>query len=556
MNICQPKHRISREPGNATLLQHLACGLIHCAPYATWQLALWTITLAWTTCLLEQPTLGQTPQSQTGNAALFGLNRVVDVHFELTQPEWETIQPAVELDGLSIAKAVGLMGLDKASGGNFRSEKSSRPGLAGYLGVDHQYGRATVTIDGQTVRDVGLRYKGNGTFLAAYDSRKFSLKIDFHEFRDDVEFRGLTKINLHNNITDPAFLREPLAYALFREAGIHCSRVGFAQVRLTVAGTIDQKPMGLYTLVEQVDKRFLKDRYGSAQGLLLKPSTFGVFRYLGEDWAKYEAAYVPKTTASTEQQQRVIEFARLLHQSDDQTFRDQLVAYLDVDQFLRFLAVNVLLSNLDSFLGATQNYYIYLEPQTNRFQFFPWDLDISFGTFAQDKSSRQQLADLSVDYPGSTKHTLIMRVLAIPRHRQTYHAYLARYLDTLFAEQKLGRQLDQLATFVENLRIPAEDDPESATDGRRLNLKSTPRQLKQFVQWRHQSVQRQLAGESRGKILGPAPISTAAVIYTSILLVSACGLIYFIMWQLDRRKQRIRAATATNNQPSAEHLAS
>ncbi|MEE3372076.1 MAG: CotH kinase family protein [Planctomycetota bacterium] len=551
MNICQPKHRISREPDSARPLHQPTYDTSHCVPCATWQLALLTVTLAWTTCLLELPALGQPSGLQAGNASLFGLNRVVDIHFELAEPEWETIQPAVELDGLSIAKAVGLMSVGAASGGNFRSEKSARPGLAGYLGVDHQYGRATVTIDGQTVRDVGLRYKGNGTFLAAYDSRKFSLKIDFHEFQDDVEFRGLTKINLHNNITDPAFLREPLAYALFREAGIHCSRVGFAQVSLTVAGTIDQKPMGLYTLVEQVDKRFLKDRYGSAEGLLLKPSTFGVFRYLGEDWAKYEAAYVPKTTASTEQQQRVIEFARLLHQSDDQTFGAQLEAYLDVDQFLRFLAVNVLLSNLDSFLGATQNYYIYLEPQTNRFQFFPWDLDISFGTFSRDNASRQQLADLSIDYPGGTKHTLIMRVLANARHRQTYHAYLARYLDTLFAEQKLGQQIDQLAAFVENLQVPAEDDPESATDVEPYH--STPRHLKQFVQQRHQSVQRQLAGESRGKIFGPAPISTAAVIYTSSLLVSVCGLIYFIMWQLDRRKQRIRAAAAVINQPSAEH---
>ena len=553
MNTCRTNHRISPEPGNAAPADHLACDALHCVPCATWQLVLLAVTVAWISCLLELPALGQTSQPEAGNASLFGLNRVVDVHLELTQSEWETIQPAVDLDGLSIAKAVASMGLDAASGGNFRSETSSRPGLAGYLGVDHQYGRATVTIDGQTVRDVGLRYKGNGTFLGAYDSRKFSFKIDFNEFQDDVEFRGLTKINLHNNITDPAFLREPLSYALFREAGIHCSRVGFARMSLTVTGTIDQAPLGLYTLVEQVDKRFLKDRYGSAQGLLLKPSTFGVFRYLGEDWAKYEAAYVPKTTATTEQQQRVIEFARLLHQSDDQTFRAQLETYLDVDQFLRFLAVNVLLSNLDSFLGATQNYYIYLEPQTNRFQFFPWDLDISFGTFSQDKSSRQQLADLSIDYPGSTKHTLIMRVLAIARHRQTYHAYLVRYLDTLFAEQKLGRQIDQLATFVENLRVPAEGDPESATDGRHLKLKSNPRQLQQFVQQRHQSVQRQLAGESRGKILGPAPISTAAVISTSILLVSACGLIYFVLWQLDKQKKRIRVATAVDNQPSAVH---
>ena len=483
--------------------------------------------------------LGQSPSRQRGPESLFGLEGVVDVHLELTRPQWEKIQPAVELDGLSIGKAFGLMALDAATGGNFRSEKSSRPGLAGYLGIDHQYGRATVTIDGQTVRDVGLRYKGNGTFLVAYDSRKFSFKIDFNEFQDDVEFRGLTKINLHNNITDPSLLREALSYQLFREAGIHCSRVGFAKVRLTVVGTTEEKSLGLYTLVEQVDKRFLKDRYGSAQGLLLKPSTFGVFRYFGADWAKYEAAYVPKTTASAEQQHRVIEFAKLLHQSDDQTFRAQLESYLDVDQFLRFLVVNVLLSNLDSFLGATQNYYIYLEPQTNRFQFFPWDLDLSFGTFGRDKSSRQQLADLSIDYPGSTKHTLIMRVLAIASHKQTYHTYLAHYLDSLFAEQKLGRQIDQLAAFVENLRVLAEDHPESATDEE--PSQTTPRRLKQFVQQRHQSVQRQLAGESRGQILAgdrSGPASMSALLYTSTLLVSTCGLIYLVVWQLDKRKKR------------------
>ena len=235
----------------------------------------------------------------------------------------------------------------------------------------------------------------------------------------------------------------------------------------------------------------------------------------------------------------MIEFAKLLHQSDDQTFRAQLESYLDVDQFLRFLVVNVLLSNLDSFLGATQNYYIYLEPQTNRFQFFPWDLDLSFGTFGRDKSSRQQLADLSIDYPGSTKHTLIMRVLAIASHKQTYHTYLAHYLDSLFAEQKLGRHIDQLAAFVENLRVLAEDHPESATDEE--PSQTTPRRLKQFVQQRHQSVQRQLAGESRGQILAgdrSGPASMSALLYTSTLLVSTCGLIYLVVWQLDKRKKR------------------
>ena len=202
---------------------------------------------------------------------------------------------------------------------------------------------------------------GGGAFLEYVEgdfTKRLSFKIDFNEYEEDFSFRGLGKINLNNNTSDPSLLRESLSYALFREAGIPCSRVGYAMVSLTVPGLFDRQPHGLYTLVEQVDKRFLKDRYGSSKGLLMKPSTFGSFRYLGEDWAEYEIGFVPKTSATAAQKKHVIEFAKLIHKDGDQVFEERLETYLDVDQFLRFLAVNALLSNLDSFLGGTQNHYI------------------------------------------------------------------------------------------------------------------------------------------------------------------------------------------------------
>ena len=90
-------------------------------------------------------------------------------------------------------------------------------------------------------------------------SKRWSFKIDFNEYDDDLKFRGLTKVNLNNNSTDPSLMREPLSYELFREAGIHCSRVGYAKVSLTIPGKIDRRPHGLYTVIEQVDKRFLKE---------------------------------------------------------------------------------------------------------------------------------------------------------------------------------------------------------------------------------------------------------------------------------------------------------
>ena len=52
-----------------------------------------------------------------------------------------------------------------------------------------------------------------------------------------------------------------------------------------------------------------------------------------------------------------------------------------MDEFLRFLAVNAMVSNLDSFFTMGHNYYMYLHPDTNKFVFIPWDLDLSLAGF-------------------------------------------------------------------------------------------------------------------------------------------------------------------------------
>ena len=442
--------------------------------------------------------------TQNDAASLFGLDRVIDVELRISTEEWAKLQPpdGTRLDGAAVERAFGDLIGDAIRGGNFRSEKSTRPGLAGYLGVDHQYGQADVTIDDQTIRGVGLRFKGNGSFLAGHYAGKYSYKIDFNEYRDGASLRGLRKLNLNNEVTDPSMLREALSYEMFRAAGIVCSRVNWARVYLTVGADRDRKASGLYTIVEQVDKRFLKDRFGDAAGLLLKPSTFGVFRYLGEDWSKYEVAYVPKTKPTETQKQRVIAFAKLLHQGDDGEFEARVEEYLDVDQFLRFLAINVLLSNLDSFLGGAQNYYVYLDTGSNRLQFIPWDMDVSFGAFDMEGTPASR-RNLSIDRPQTRENRLIERVLAIGPHKQTYHKYLRQYLDTIFAEEKLSAQIDHAAAILrpvigQNGAGAAARFEKAIAENPSLG---EPHALKFFVTQRHQSVRSQLANEHTGDTL-------------------------------------------------------
>jgi len=449
--------------------------------------------------------VGQGAEPSAGPESLFGLDNVIDVHLRIDPEEWAKLQPPadVRLDGEAVGRAFGDLIEDAKRGGHFHSDKSTRPGLAGYLGVDHQYGRADVEIDGETVRGVGLRYKGNGTFIEGHESGRYSFKIDFNEYVKGQEFRGLTKINLQNNITDPSLMREALSYELFREAKIPASRVGYAKVYLTISGETKRKPVGLFTVVEQKDKRFLKRNYGSSKGLLMKPSTFGLFRYFGDDWNEYEIGFVPKTEPTEEQKKRVMEFARLVHKADFGEFEKRYADYLNVDQFLRFVACNVVLCNLDSVFGGSQNHYIYLEPESNRFQFLPWDMDHSFGAFHM-MGTPDARRDLSIDRPITDKHPIIERVLRVSGNKERYHEHLDDYLNTIFDEEKMFGQIESVGAFVRPMVSLNGGEAEERFDRVLAEEPSLweKHPLKFFVTKRRESIRAQLDGLSSGQSVG------------------------------------------------------
>src|SRR5207244_3854142 len=150
-------------------------------------------------------------------------------------------------------------------------------------------------------------------------------------------------------------------YAVFRAAGVPAPRTAFAEVTLSVPGKYDKEYLGLYVLVEEVDAAFVRERFGSDKGLLMKPQRLRGIDYLGDEWAKYKGQYQPQSEATKEQQKRVIAFAKLVNDASDKEFTSKIGSFLDVDNFLGFLAANALISNAESFFALGGNYYLYLD---------------------------------------------------------------------------------------------------------------------------------------------------------------------------------------------------
>ena len=422
----------------------------------------------------------------TSGPDVFNPVRVWPVHVTLTAEEYAAIQPR--------ATNRGFLGFGSAP----KAPDPKRETHRNTFGMDLPWGTGAVTVGEETFAKVGIRYKGNGTIGDASRSIKKSLKIDLDRAGGTGRFGGSKTINLHCEVTDPSKCREILGYEVYRAAGAPAPRTALADVRLSVPGKYEKELLGLYTVVEEVDKPFLRDRFGTDKGLLMKPEGLQAFEDLGDDWAKYQKVYAPKRDATKDEAARLIAFARLVQKGDDATFQKEIGSYLDVDNYLRFLAATAFVANGDSFFALGHNYCLYLHPKTNKLHFIPWDLDRAFANFPILGSNSQQ-ANLNLAHPYPGTHRLTERLLAIPGAAAQYQKLIKELSGTAFARERV---LKQLSTFEAAVKERLERDAKAAAVRKEgasgAGLFGKPPELRAFCEKRAASVIAQVAGTSKG----------------------------------------------------------
>ncbi|MGV3607330.1 MAG: CotH kinase family protein [Planctomycetaceae bacterium] len=428
---------------------------------------------------------------------IFGTGKVVQLHLTMSEKQLSSLSPAGGVPGF------GPPGFGQPGVGQPRipTDDAHR----NTFGVEFPWGHANLELDGVALKDIGVRYKGNYTYMATARSLKKSLKVDLNKYVSGQKLDGLTAINLHCGVSDPTRARESLSYAYFRSAGVPAPRTAIAEVTLSVPGKYEKEYVGAYTLVEQVNKTFLKQHFGDGSGLLLKPEGLqGGPTYLGAAWQPYEDRYKPDNKPTAEQKKRLIAFAKLVQDGSDAEFAAEIGNYLDVDAFLRFIAANALLSNLDSYLGYGHNYYMYLVPKTNKFVFIPWDVDLSLATWPA-AGMPEQLVELSLQHPHSGKDRLLDRLFAVEEHKKRYMEIVRELCSKSFTKEKLSESLVQIEKAIKeplSKEAKAVAARKEGPAGGQFGQSMPPRR---FIEERTKSVAAQLAGESKG--FEPRPFS-------------------------------------------------
>ena len=423
---------------------------------------------------------------------------------------WDT-NGAGKLDEGQVRAGLDQIRNPVGSGMMLQGPEGKRNGLASAMGIEFEYVHADMEFEGRQFRDVGVRYKGNGTFLESRNSLKRSLKIDLGKYGNGRSLGDVRMLTLQNNVTDGSLMNEVLAYRLYRDAGVPAPRTAYAKVFVTVPGKLERKYFGLYSMTEAVDKQFAHRNFGTKRGAIFKPVTPSLFSDLGADWAAYNQTYDPKVAMYPEQKKAVMELSRFVTQTDDATFAAHIGEFIDLPEFARLMAVMVYLSDLDGILGPGQNLYLHLHPKSQQFQFIPWDQDHSWGQF--DRASQEQREKLSIHHPWQGENFFVERMFKVAAFKKLYLARLDEFSKTIFRPERFAHQVDEIAAAIR----PAVQEESGEKLARFDKLVAgeilqrggfgpfgggQTKPIKPFTQVRTESICGQLAGSSQGLVAG------------------------------------------------------
>jgi hypothetical protein len=258
-------------------------------------------------------------------------------------------------------------------------------------------------------KNVAIRLKGGpGSFRPLSDSAP-SLTLNFDKFTEGQTFHGLKKIHLNGSVQDHSYLNEKISRELFEAAGVPVPRAGHAIVALN-----GRQPR-VFVLLEGVNKQFMKRYFKDATGNVYDGhSGTDVNNDLPVNSGDEQ------TAGGSTDYSRLRALARAAAERNLETRLQKLEQTLDVDRFLSFVAMEVILCHWDGYTIGRNNFRIAHDRDHDRMVFVPHGMDQMLG------NQRQPLT-----VPNA--NGLVARsVLQVPELRARYEDRVAELATNVF----------------------------------------------------------------------------------------------------------------------------
>lgn len=233
---------------------------------------------------------------------------------------------------------------------------------------------ATMTVDGKEYKNVGVRFRGNSSYMMVRSGYKRSLNVSVDMADSKARLLGYKTLNLLNANGDPTMMRAALYSAVARTI-MPAPKANL--VRVVIQG----ENWGIYENLEQFNKDFLSEYFKNTKGTRWKvpgaPWGGGALAWKGEDLENYKSLYEIKSDKADEAAkawEQLVNLCKVLEFTPADALESALTPILDVDGVLRFLAVDNVLINEDGYWTRGSDFSIFLDHE-GKFHIFPYDMN-------------------------------------------------------------------------------------------------------------------------------------------------------------------------------------
>ena len=307
-----------------------------------------------------------------------------------------------------------------------------------YAELENEYEYAVQFIfDGLTQQDtleqVGFRLRGN---TSLYSGKK-SFKISFNTYQAGRTFEGAKKLNLIGNHNDPTMVREKLYFDIYNYMGLPMRRVGFAELY------INGNYFGFYTVVEEYDDVWLRDRYGDDSGPIFKCLYGSTLTYQGTNTGAY-STYEQQNHEQKDMKDELVMLTDVLNNTPLAELPCALEPIFDVNQFLKIYALDISCGHWDNYGANQNNFYLYHDRISGQFKFLSYDCDNVIG-----------IDWLGIDWADRDVYTwnfdgrpLVERLLEIDTYYERFTYYLKEIANYYMLEDYWFPKIDAMRDLV------------------------------------------------------------------------------------------------------------
>ena len=232
----------------------------------------------------------------------------------------------------------------------------------------------SVTIDGQTFDNVGIKLKGNSTLRSITvdtPAQDLPLRIRLDKYVDGQQWSGLSDFAVRANSSETS-MNEAVALDLLSDAGLASTQA--IATRFSVNGGDET----LRLTVQNLDDAWVGQNFpdAGADSVLYKSESEGNWSWRGAD-GDYSTAF--DIEAGADDYQPLIALLDLLNNGTDEEIAAKLPTLVDLDSFATYLAFQEIIQNFDDIDGPGNNSYLFWDSATGMFTVVAWDHNLAFG---------------------------------------------------------------------------------------------------------------------------------------------------------------------------------